>query len=531
MKRLMLAAVLSFFGTLGEYGAESGLVGHWKLRGDCRDYSGHGNDGVNHGVKLERGEFDGISSFIEVPGNPSLRLGAGDFSVCAWVYTEEDLDDIVGNVLELFDPAIRKGFTLSIRSSGSGYAGQGDDRLVSFGIDNGHTTEWEDCGRPNPTSVYISNSMLVFKGKLYAASTDAKNPNDWSHVYRYEGNQNWVDCGRAGSGRTTGVGPLVVHHGDPYAVTWIYDWTRVKEANYEPGRVYRYAGGTNWVDCGQPSDDRTLNTAASYKGKLYAGGGPETWGVFVQESGSLWKPSSVFSKDGPRRCFPHAMCRYNGKLFTGYPAVYSFDGREWTYAGLPGPLDSVPTLQMHSFTVYQGNLCAGTWPEAKVARYLGGENWQPFGRVGADGTEVNTLTVYNGKLYGGSIPRAEVCRYDGDSRWTSLKRFYSPDGWQPGLPGRANRKQVNEWTRVTSLAIHDGKLFAGIGNCTSARVDNPSDPTTSWAKYFDGGWQMRFLGRRSRFGVEASCRDSARRPFGCLRRWKTQGELPSVRSS
>jgi hypothetical protein len=35
---------------------------------------------------------------------------------------------------------------------------------------------------------------------------------------------------------------------------------------------------------------------------------------------------------------------------------------------------------------------------------------------------------------------------------------------------------VNQWSRVTSLAIHDGKLFAGLGNCTSARVDTVADP-------------------------------------------------------
>ena len=30
-----------------------GLVAHWKLAGDCRDDSGHGNHGVNHGVNGE----------------------------------------------------------------------------------------------------------------------------------------------------------------------------------------------------------------------------------------------------------------------------------------------------------------------------------------------------------------------------------------------------------------------------------------------------------------------------------------------
>ena len=58
----------------------NGLVGHWKLQGDCRDYSGKGNHGVNHGVKLEDGTFDGVSGYIEVPNHPSLDLGSGDFA-------------------------------------------------------------------------------------------------------------------------------------------------------------------------------------------------------------------------------------------------------------------------------------------------------------------------------------------------------------------------------------------------------------------------------------------------------------------
>jgi Concanavalin A-like lectin/glucanases superfamily len=454
---------------------EQGLVGYWKLQGDCRDYSGNGNDGVNHGVNLDSGAFDGISAYIEVPNSASLKLGTSDFSLCAWISTEKELDDVVGDVVDIYNPSLRRGVTLSINSSGSGYQGQGSDRHVCFGIDNARVSGWQHCGRISQTSRYISNSMLVYKGKLYAAITDAKNEKDWCHVFRYEGKRKWKDCGRVGTGRTTGVGPLVVHNGGLYAVTWTYDWTRVKAGQYDAGRVYR-AGGTKWIDCGQPSDNRTLNSAVSYKGKLYVGGGPETWGVFVQESENRWKASNVFSKQGPRRCFPHAMCRYNGKLFTSYPCAYAFDGNDWTYAGLPGLLDTTPSLQTHSFTVYQGELCAGTWPEAKVARYLGGEDWQEFGRVGEDGTEVNALVVYNGKLYGGSIPRAEVCRYDGAPRWTSLRRFYSPDGWQPGLPAKATTKEVNEWSRVTTLTVHEGKLFAGIGSCTSAVADTPADP-------------------------------------------------------
>jgi hypothetical protein len=462
---------------------ERGLVGYWKLQGDCRDYSGKGNHGVNHGVNLNNGAFDGIGAFIEVPSSASLKFGTGDFSMSAWIYTEKDLDDVVGDILDFYDAGRRQGVTLSAYSTGSGYQGPGNDRHVCFGIDQGRLSDWQDCGRPSPTSRYVNNSMLVYKGKLYASIMDAKEEKDWCHVFRYDGKQKWFDCGRVGTGRTSGVGPLVVHNGDLYAVTSTYDWTRVNKG-YDPGRVYRYLGGTKWHDCGQPSDDCTMNNAVSFKGKLYAGGGPATWGVFVQDRENQWKPSHIFPKDGDRRLFPHAMGRYNGKMYTGWPCVYSFDGNEWTYAGLPAPLNTTPSLQTHSLTVYRGQLHAGTWPEAKVARYLGGENWEEIGRVGEDGTEVNALTVYNGKLYGGSIPRAEVCRYDGDPKWTSLKRFNSPERWVPGLPGKASSKLVKEWSRVTSLAIHEGRLFAGIGNCTSAVVDTPMDPFDVLGKVF-----------------------------------------------
>jgi Concanavalin A-like lectin/glucanases superfamily len=455
--------------------AEPGLVGHWKLQGDCRDSSGHENHGVNHGVDLDRGAFDGESSYIEVPNSDSLRLGTGDFTICAWINTPPELDDIVGDIIDLYDPALRRGITLSCNSSAGGYQSQGTDRHVHFGIDNARTTDWQDCGRPNATSNYVSNSLTVYKGSLYAATTDAQDEEDWCHVYRYAGGQQWIDCGRVGDGKTTGVVPLIVHNGELYAATSTYDWTRVKSGGYDPGRVYRYLGGTQWEDCGQPSDNRTLNCLASYKGKLYVGGGPETLGVYVHEGGTQWKPANLFPPDGPKKCFPHAMCRHNGKLFVAFPVAYAFDGNTWTYVGSPLPAGEDWFLQTHSLEFYQGKLHAGTWPTGKVAVYEGGEDWKIVGRVGVDGTEVNALTVYNGKLYGGSIPRAEVCRYDGTPEWTSLKRFYSPEGWLPALPGHAKRAEYNEWSRVTSLTVYDGKLFASTGSCTASILDAPAD--------------------------------------------------------
>jgi hypothetical protein len=102
--------------------SEPGLMGHWTLHGDCQDSSGNGNHGVNHGVKLSRGEFDGQQAYIEVPASDSLKLGTGDFAFCAWIYTDNELDDIVGDVMDVYDPASRRGVTLSIASSSGGCA-------------------------------------------------------------------------------------------------------------------------------------------------------------------------------------------------------------------------------------------------------------------------------------------------------------------------------------------------------------------------------------------------------------------------
>jgi len=470
----------------------AGLIAHFPLNGDCRDYSGHNHHGTNHGVQFDgngAGKFNGTDAYLEVPDNPSLQLGTGDFSLAAWIHTENDLDDAIGDVLELYDPAARRGVTLSISAGGAGYQGQGNGRYLHFGIDNNQTGQWLDCGRPNPASKYVSNSLTVFRAKLYAATSGGPDRDDWAHVYRYEGGQNWTDCGRVGDRHTTGVGPLIVHNDELYAVTSTYDWTRVEDAEngYEPGRVYRYAGEQNWVDCGEPGDNRTLNCVISYKGKLYVGGGPNNYEVAVQAGADAWEVANSFPREGPLRCFPHAMTRYHGSLVVGYPGVYFFDGEQWTFAGAPANPNDESLLQTHSLTTYRGKLLAGTWPDGLVAEYCGGEEWREIGRVGVDGTEVMDLQVYNGQLYGCSIPRAEVCRYDGNGVWTSLRRFHSPENWTPAPPDDCTQAELKEWMRVTSMTVYNGKLFASTGNCTSSALDSPDLDTIGKVYCYEAG--------------------------------------------
>jgi len=182
------------------------------------------------------------------------------------------------------------------------------------------------------------------------------------------------------------------------------------------------------------------------------------------------------------------MAVHDGKLFVGFPHVWAFDGKNWTFAGTPRgdtPEDQLSQLQVDSLEVFRGKLVAGMWPEARVVAYRGGESWADMGRLG-DATEINALTVYNGMLYAGTIPRGEVFRHDADRRWTSLRRFFSPPGWDPGPPTAPIREEINNWTRVTSLTVHSGRLFASIGSCTSTARDAPAGVRGSVFSYTAG---------------------------------------------
>lgn len=465
-----------------------GLLGYWKLFGDCKDHSGNGHDGTNHGVDLKNSFFDGKAAFVEVPAKESLQVGKGDFTVSSWVHTDRIIDDTLGDIFNFYDPSIRRGINFGLHSSAGGYQSSGDDRKVYFGMDNGLPDDWMDCGRPNPTSNYVSNSLTVYNGDLYAGTIDAKDEADWCHVYRYAGGKEWIDCGRVGKGKTTGVMALIVHQGKLYAGTSTYDWTRVFSGDYETCHVYRYEGGKEWVDCGQVGNMLRINCMASYGGKLYVGGdrgmpppGEKQWTgrpyqIFVHEGGTKWGVAGTFPPEPPHSLYPHAMAVHDGKLYAGYPNVFSYDGRKWEFAGTPlgnTPVDLKPHLQVHSLSVFRGNLIAGMWPEARVVQHENGIKWSDRGHLG-DGTEINALCVYNGKLYAGAIPRGEVSRFDDSTGWTSLRKFFSPKGWEPGPATAPVRAEINNWTRVTSLSIFQGRMFASLGSCTSSVNDAPA---------------------------------------------------------
>lgn len=445
---------------------EAGLVGYWKLRGDCKDYSGRGHHGKNVGVDLETSEFSGLGSYIEVADTPALRLGTGTFSLSAWVFTRPETDRAPGDVLSKYDPSRRRGVNLTLYASAPGYNSSGTARYVQFGTDDGAAGDWADCGRPGGKA-HNSDALTVFQGHLYAGTTDAPDEADWAHVFRYRGGQAWEDCGRVGSGRTRGVYALLVHAGALYAATSASHGPQPRTMDY--GRVYRYKGGQDWEDLGQPGAHYRLNALASFRGKLYVCGfniGPEPGHCYVHAGGTEWRDCGQF--DG----WPHALAVHDGRLLTAYPQgqVFAYDGTTWAKLGNPfGSLDECN--QIHSLGVYRGELHAGTWPKGRVAALRDGQ-WLDRGRPG-DATEVIALAVYNGSLYAGTIPRAEVFRLDEDRGWTSLRRLFEPEGFAPVPVGSKDAQGVADWSRATSLAVFGGKLFVSTGTCYRTQMERP----------------------------------------------------------
>jgi len=83
--------------------ASADLVGYWSFNGSdsivndaAIDTSGQGNDGTIYGAVAVAGKmgqalsFDGINDYVRVANDNSLNFGTGDFSICAWINTNND---------------------------------------------------------------------------------------------------------------------------------------------------------------------------------------------------------------------------------------------------------------------------------------------------------------------------------------------------------------------------------------------------------------------------------------------------------
>lgn len=429
--------------------ATATLVGHWPLASDSQDVSGRGHHGLNYGVTFApvaghpAARFDGRTSWIEVPPSASLRLSTNDFTIAAWVWLPEEtaLDDAYGDILSQYDPTARRGFNFGITHHAGVTTSQPNTRNVHFGMDNGQSdAAWRDHDRPG--NAVLVFALAVHDGQLYAGTCEP-GKEEAGRVFRFDGDARWVDCGRPDW--CNSVSALAIFHGQLYAGVSKYQLggsaLPESENPHLGGKVYRYAGGQSWVDCGQLPDTEAIGGLVVYRGQLYASSLYRPAGFFRYEGGQRWTALPVpFGKR------VEAMCVYDGQLFaSSYDEghVFRFDGEAWVDCGQVGPPENTQT---YSFVIYAGRLYVGTWNTGRVYRYDGDNRWSDVGRLGQE-LEVMGMMVHNGKVYAGSLPQAEVYRFDGADNWKRLAT----------LDSTPDVKYRRAWT----MAEFQGRLFCG----------------------------------------------------------------------
>jgi outer membrane protein assembly factor BamB len=215
---------------------------------------------------------------------------------------------------------------------------------------------------------------------------------------------------------------------------------------------------------------------AVYGGKLYAGTAPGG-NIYVLD-GTAW--SLAFNTETETHVWSLAV--YDNKLYAGTEPgglVYVYDGTSWSLA-----FDS-PEYHINSLAVYDGKLYAGTWNRGKIYVY-DGNSWSEatdvFTILSDPGIEfpdylshVFALVEYNGNLYAGT----DVFTYTPGPAGPldpsgGLIFVYDGSSWSLALD--------TDEDQIRSLAVYDGKLFAGTYPSGKIYVFDG----TSWGITFDG---------------------------------------------
>ncbi|MDA0833930.1 MAG: LamG domain-containing protein [Planctomycetota bacterium] len=454
---------------------EPKLIGQWKLQDSAADSSGSGLTGKPTGVKFVAGgptkkvtksaQFDGRDDVIEIESSDTLNLGKDPFSVSLWVHTDEELDDVLGDLISRYDADSRKGFSLTLMHNVGQTTGQANYRQLQFGIDDGHLDdEWTDHGRLG--DAVLVYSMLVHDGVLYASTCEAE-ASGRGHVFRFEGGDQWTDIGSPDPSNS--ISCLATYNGEIYAAASKYrlKGSALSESENENlgGTVYKYVADNDWEIVGKLPDVEAFAGLVVYKGKLYASSLYKPPGLFRYEGGTEW--TSVGTPEEKR---VEALTVWNGEIFAScydQGAVFRYDGERWINTGVLGE-----STQTYAFVVYQGELYCGCWRGGDVYRYDGDNNWVDVGQLDEE-LEVMGMAVYNGKMYAGTLPLAQVYRFDKPGEWT--------------LTGRIDMTPDVMYRRTWTMATYQGRLFAGT--LPSGRVWSiEAGRVASADREFPSGW-------------------------------------------
>lgn len=431
-------------------GAEPILIGHWPLRQDVEEVSGSKLKSVARNIRFApdgpsssptgAAVFNGLNSVIEVAPSPALDFGATDFSVAMWVKTEDELDDLIGDLVSRYDSTSRTGFHLGIYTHGGVTTSQSNSRQLHFGIDSGRLDrDFLSHGRLG-NAVFVF-ALCVYNDQLYAATCHA-GKDEAGHIFRFAGSDGWIDLGSPD--KANAISAMAVHKGRLFVASSKYrlagsSLSESQNMNFG-GKVYQLGENDQWIACGTLSPEtEAVGSLVVFNGDLYASSLYRPAGFFRYAGGQQWEACPT--PDGKRA---EALAVFNGAIYaTCYDegSVFRFDGRQWEHVG------KIPNAtQTYGFGVYRGELYVSEWPQAHVFRYIGGSTWVDSGKLGEE-LEAMPLLVYNGKMYGGTLPRAEVYRFEGGKQWAKI--------------GQVDKTPDVKYRRAWSMAVFKGRLYVG----------------------------------------------------------------------
>jgi hypothetical protein len=247
--------------------------------------------------------------------------------------------------------------------NGSLYAGSSKYRLAGSALSESQNPNlggkvfrldgdrWVSCGELSPETEAVA-SLVVFRGRLYASSLYRP-----AGFFRYEGGENWIDCPTPEGKR---IEAMTVFRDALYATS------------YDEGSVFRYDGQA-WEHVGTiPGATQTYGLAV-HRGELYVSEWPQAH-VYRYAGGTNWLDAGKLGNE--LEAMP--LLVYNGKLYGGtLPSaeVYRYDGpTEWTRIGQVDNTPDVKYRRAWSMAVHRGRLFVGALPSGRVLSLEAGRN-------------------------------------------------------------------------------------------------------------------------------------------------------------
>lgn len=365
-------------------------------------------------------------------------LGKQDFTIGLSFKADDRGNRDLGDLISLWNPETRHGFTLGLRNNPGSTTSQPNWRQLQFGIDAGTEPTFRDEGRPG--NAVLGFSIAVHDGQLYVGTCEVGDK-PVGKVYRYAGPGKWESMGTLDG--SNAVTAMAVHEGRLYAATGKYrlGGSSLSESVNETlgGKVFRLTPDQKWELVGDLAPTEAVGGLVTFNGKLYASSLYKPAGFFRYDGDQKW--TSIPTPDGKRVV---SLGVHKDRLYaTSYDsgAVYRFDGETWQDLGLPAS----HITQTYSFTTYQGALHVSGWPTASVYRLGPDDRWIDCGQLGEE-KEVMGMLIHNGTFYAGTLPKGEVYRYEGGTSWKLLKQIdETPDV---------------RYRRVWTMATYQGRLFA-----------------------------------------------------------------------